>query len=212
MDHPGELRSWEEEREALAAAGAGNPEMEEYLIKKYQYFVLYKCKPFFLPDGDKEDLIQEGMIGLMEAIRGYSPDKNMSFLAFADLCITRQILSAIQSSGKKNNIPLNRGVSLNEESESDEMLIRRLADETALDPETMIIHGEELQNAMGRIHQSLSVKERKVFFAYLDGYSYKQIADMLETNMKSVDNTMQRVRKKIEELLRSRQTEADSDE
>jgi len=179
----------------------------EFLVDKYKNFVRAKARSYFLIGADKEDIIQEGMIGLFKAIRDYKLDKLTSFRAFAELCITRQIITAIKTATRQKHIPLNSYVSLNKpvyDEESDRTLIDILSTTRITNPEEIIISREEfvfIEKKMGEILSSL---EWKVLMAYLEGKSYQEIAVDLKRHVKSVDNALQRVKRKLEKCLEER--------
>ena len=179
----------------------------EYLVDKYKNFVRAKARSYFLIGADKEDIIQEGMIGLFKAIRDYKMDKLTSFRAFAELCITRQIITAIKTATRQKHIPLNSYVSLNKpvyDEESDRTLIDILSTTKITNPEEIIISREEfifIEKKMGEILSSL---EWKVLMAYLEGKSYQEIAVELKRHVKSIDNALQRVKRKLEKYLEDR--------
>jgi len=179
----------------------------EYLVDKYKNFVRAKARSYFLIGADKEDIIQEGMIGLFKAIRDYKLDKLTSFRAFAELCITRQIITAIKTATRQKHIPLNSYVSLNKpvyDEESDRTLIDILSTTKITNPEEIVISREEfivIERKMGEILSSL---EWKVLMAYLEGKSYQEIAVELKRHVKSIDNALQRVKRKLEKYLEDR--------
>jgi len=179
----------------------------EFLVDKYKNFVRAKARSYFLIGADKEDIIQEGMIGLFKAIRDYKLDKLTSFRAFAELCITRQIITAIKTATRQKHIPLNSYVSLNKpiyDEESDRTLIDILSTTRITNPEDIIISREEfvfIEKKMGEILSSL---EWKVLMAYLEGKSYQEIAVDLKRHVKSIDNALQRVKRKLEKYLEDR--------
>lgn len=185
-------------------AREGDPEALEYLIKKYKNFVRAKARSYFLIGADKEDIIQEGMIGLYKAIRDYNQDKLTSFRAFAELCITRQIITAIKTATRQKHIPLNSYISLNKpiyDEESDRTLLDVLTGAKITDPEELIISREELQSIESKIGEILSDLEWEVLMSYLQGKSYQEIAVDLDRHVKSIDNALQRVKRKLERYL-----------
>jgi RNA polymerase sporulation-specific sigma factor len=177
------------------------------LVDKYRNFVRAKARSYFLIGADKEDIIQEGMIGLFKAIRDYKVDKLTSFRAFAELCITRQIITAIKTATRQKHIPLNSYVSLNKpiyDEESDRTLMDIISTNKITNPEDIIISREEfifIERKMGEILSSL---EWKVLMAYLEGKSYQEIAVELKRHVKSIDNALQRVKRKLEKYLEDR--------
>ncbi len=192
------------DEEVVIEAKNGNKKAQEYLINKYQNFVKSKAKSYFLIGADKEDIYQEGMIGLYKAIRDFRPDKLASFKAFAELCVTRQIITAIKTATRQKHIPLNTYVSLNKpiyEEESDRTLLDVLAGLKVTDPEELVISQEEMKHIEKEIGQVLSDLEMEVLMSYLDGKSYQEIACDLDRHAKSIDNALQRVKRKLEKCL-----------
>ena len=182
----------------------GNSRARDYLISKYENFVKAKAKSYFLIGADKEDIYQEGMIGLYKAIRDFKSDRLTSFKAFAELCITRQIITAIKTATRQKHIPLNTYISLNKpiyEEESDRTLIDVLSGLKITDPEELIIGKEQLKHIEGEMAKVLSDLEMEVLQSYLDGKSYQEIACDLDRQAKSIDNALQRVKRKLEKCL-----------
>lgn len=195
------------DEEIVDEAKKGNKRAQEYIINKYQNFVKAKAKSYFLIGADKEDIYQEGMIGLYKAIRDFKPDKLASFKAFAELCVTRQIITAIKTATRQKHIPLNTYVSLNKpiyEEESDRTLLDVLAGIKVADPEELVISKEEMGHIEKEIGQVLSELEMEVLMSYLDGKSYQEIACDLDRHAKSIDNALQRVKRKLEKCLNNR--------
>ena len=190
-------KALEEDRKAVLAAKKGDKEAEEFLIRKYAGMVRMKCCSYYVKGADKEDLIQEGMIGLIEAIREYEPEKNTEFHFFAGICIARQILTAIKAGNRLKHIPLNMSVSLEQCPECSDPILEILPDESAVNPEDQFI----LQEDRRRLHESvdsiLTRQEQSVFTAYMDGYSYQKIASAMCLTVKAVDNSLQRVKRKV---------------
>lgn len=181
---------------------------EEYLIGKYRNFVKAKAKTYFLIGGDKDDIYQEGMIGLYKAIRDFRPDKLSSFRAFAELCITRQIITAIKTATRQKHIPLNSYISLNKpiyDDDSDRTLMDVLATVHISDPEELIISNEEKVKIQNKMYEVLSELEMEVLRCYLDGKSYQEIACDLDRHAKSIDNALQRVKRKLEKYLKEQE-------
>lgn len=175
----------------------GNTDALEYLIHKYKNFVRAKSRSYFLVGADREDIVQEGMIGLFKAIRDYKEDKLSSFKAFAELCITRQIITAIKTATVQKHIPLNSYVSLDKpiyDEESVRTLLDVISEAKVIDPEEMIISQEEYTDIESKISELLSDLERKVLSLYLDGRSYQEISEQLNRHVKSIDNALQRVK------------------
>ena len=192
------------DEEIVMEAKTENNRAQEYLISKYENFVKAKAKSYFLIGADKEDIYQEGMIGLYKAIRDYKPERSTSFKAFAELCITRQIITAIKTATRQKHIPLNTYVSLNKpiyEEESEKTLLDVLTGLKVSDPEELIISKEQMQYIEEKISKVLSGLELEVLNSYLDGKSYQEIACDLERHSKSIDNALQRVKRKLEKCL-----------
>ncbi len=184
----------------------------EYLINKYKNFVRAKARSYFLIGADREDIIQEGMIGLYKAIRDFRSDKLASFRAFAELCITRQIITAIKTATRQKHIPLNSYVSLNKpiyDEESDRTLLDVISGTKVTDPEELVISREEFVDIENKMGEFLSELEWKVLMFYLEGKSYQEIADDLSRHVKSIDNALQRVKRKLERYLEKRETTVD---
>lgn len=192
------------DEEMVMRAQAGDGEALEYLLNKYKNFVRSKARSYFLIGADHEDIVQEGMIGLYKAIRDFKADKLSSFRAFAELCITRQIITAIKTATRQKHIPLNSYVSLNKplyDEESDRTLLDVIIEGRATNPEELIIGQEDLAAIRDKIDEVLSSLEQEVLAAYLDGKSYQEIAENLGRHVKSIDNALQRVKRKLEKFL-----------
>ena len=192
------------DEEVVDEAKKGNSRAQDYLISKYENFVKAKAKSYFLIGADKEDIYQEGMIGLYKAIRDFKSDRLTSFKAFAELCITRQIITAIKTATRQKHIPLNTYISLNKpiyEEESDRTLIDVLSGLKITNPEELIIGKEQLKHIEGEMAKVLSDLEMEVRQSYLDGKSYQEIACDLDRQAKSIDNALQRVKRKLEKCL-----------
>lgn len=182
----------------------------DYLIGKYKNLVRKKAKALYLIGGDHEDLIQEGMIGLYKAIRDYQREKEASFLTFADLCISRQIYTAIKSSNTKKNQPLNNYISIDSSNYSDDVestdsavsFIETLAHARIMNPEEMFIDKENTSLLEKELYERLSNFERQILNLYMQDYNYSKIAEILNKEPKSVDNALQRIRKKLNQILK----------
>lgn len=180
---------------------------QEYLLHKYRNFVRAKARSYFLIGAEREDIIQEGMIGLYKAIRDFRADKQASFRAFAELCVTRQIITAIKTATRQKHIPLNSYVSLNKqiyEEDSDRTLLDVISGVKVANPEDMIISCEEFSDIESKMNDILSDLEWKVLMSYLDGKSYQEIAAELGRHIKSIDNALQRVKRKLEKYIISK--------
>ena len=175
----------------------GEQELEDYLMEKYKGMVLKKAHAMFIVGGEREDLIQEGMIGLFRALRDYQPGKSATFATFANLCVERQIYRAIEMSGRLKNKPLNSYISISEEESP---ILDSLAFEQQ-DPEAIVIDRENVNVMQEKIRQHLSRFETRVLDSYLEGMTYTQIAEAMGKSPKSIDNALQRIRGKIREFL-----------
>ena len=184
----------------------------DYLINKYRNFVRATARSYFLIGADREDIIQEGMIGLYKAIRDFRNDKLSSFRAFAELCVTRQIITAIKTATRQKHIPLNSYVSLNKpiyDEDSERTLLDVLSGACIADPEELVISREEFIDIEAKMEEILSDLEWRVLMSYLDGKSYQEIASDLHRRVKSIDNALQRVKRKLEKYMESRGHDVD---
>jgi len=196
------------DEEVVEFAREGDDVALEYMINKYKNFVRAKARSYFLIGADREDIIQEGMIGLYKAIRDFRLDKLSSFRAFAELCITRQIITAIKTATRQKHIPLNSYVSLNKpiyDEDSDRTLLDVISGSKISDPEELIISREEFDDIEEKMGEILSSLEWKVLMSYLEGKSYQEIAEDLKRHVKSIDNALQRVKRKLERYLEKRE-------
>lgn len=175
------------DEELIKRLEAGESEVTEYLLDKYKPLVKRQAHTLYLIGGENDDLIQEGMIGLFKAIRAFRTDGEYSFYTFAELCITRQMYTAVQASKRKKHAPLNGYISLDEDPQIF----------TEQNPEDLMIDQEDLENKYDQIHRRLSDMEKLVLEFYLEGKTYVQIASVIGKNEKAVDNTIQRVKKKL---------------
>ena len=179
----------------------GNADALDFLISKYRLFVKAKARSYFLVGADKEDIIQEGMIGLYKAVRDFKEDKLASFRAFAELCITRQIITAIKTATRQKHIPLNSYVSLDKpiyDEESERTLMDVITSPISEDPEYLMIHREDYRHLERKMGEVLSELEQQVLIRYLEGQSYNEISEDLNRHVKSIDNALQRVKRKLE--------------
>jgi RNA polymerase sporulation-specific sigma factor len=192
------------DEDLVAAAQAGESLAMEFLLNKYKNFVRIKAKGYFLIGGDREDIIQEGTIGLYKAVRDFRVDKLSSFRAFAELCITRQIITVIKTATRQKHIPLNQYLSFNKLIPGDES-VRTLLDilpsnkTTAL--EDLVINQEASEDIKARIQENLSDLESQVLLSYLEGKSYQEIGRHVNRHAKSIDNALQRAKHKIKKNL-----------
>lgn len=185
----------------------GDIKAQEYIITKYKNFVRSKSRSYFIIGADKEDIIQEGMIGLFKAIRDFKAEKESCFRAFAELCITRQMITAIKTATRQKHMPLNSYVSLNKpisDEDNDRTLMDVLTSSYPTDPEEIFISKEEYSRLESVMDEELSEFELKVLQYYLDGRTYQEIAKDLDRHVKSIDNALQRVKRKLEKFLEVR--------
>ncbi|NLW24063.1 MAG: RNA polymerase sporulation sigma factor SigH [Clostridia bacterium] len=197
-----------EDEKLVELAREGDTYALEYLINKYKNFVRAKARSYFLIGADREDIIQEGMIGLYKAIRDFRYDKLSSFRAFAELCVTRQIITAIKTATRQKHIPLNSYISLNKpiyDEDSDRTLLDVISGTKITDPEELIISREEFDDIEEKMCEILSSLEWEVLMSYLEGKSYQEIAVDLNRHVKSIDNALQRVKRKLERYLEKRE-------
>lgn len=193
-----------EDVELVQKAQHGDFEAMEVLMERYKNFVRGKARTYFLIGADREDIIQEGMIGLFKAVRDFDVEKQAHFRSFAELCVKRQIITAIKTATRQKHIPLNTYVSLSRpvyEDDSEKTLLDLLSTEYILDPEQILINQEALGITEKRIYMTLSEFEKSVLTYYINGKSYQEIAILLEKEPKSIDNAIQRVKRKIAKQL-----------
>ncbi len=192
------------DEEVLRMIEQGNSLALEFLIYKYKHLVRTKSQTYFLIGGEKEDIIQEGLIGLYKAICNFNAEKISSFRQFADLCITRQIITAIKAATRQKHIPLNSYVSLDKpiyDEDSSWTLIDTIAESKAIDPQIMLINHEKLVHIELHLLESLSEFERRVLYLYMDGFTYQEISEELKRHVKSIDNAIQRIKRKLETVV-----------
>ena len=202
-NHTVHLRSLEDE-EIILRISNGCKKCMEHLIEKYKPLVRAKSRSYFLVGADREDIVQEGMIGLFKAIRDYRDDKSIPFRMFAEMCITRQIITAVKTATRQKHIPLNSYVSLNKriyDEDSDKTLVEMLHGVSITDPEELFISKEDYSDIEQKMLELLSPFEKQVLTMYLSGIAYQDIARQLNKPVKSIDNALQRLKKKIEKSL-----------
>ena len=178
----------------------GDAEIADYIMEKYKPLVRKKTNAMYLIGGETEDLIQEGMIGLFKAVRDFNPEKEASFFSFAEICISRQLYSALEVSNRKKHIPLNTYVSFSNQEDADGVNLEQMVTEQTLSPEQILIEQERKQEFFDKLEEKLSRMERNVLYLYLEGSSYTQIAEKMGKTPKSIDNSLQRIRGKIKLL------------
>ncbi len=196
----------------VALAKEGKPDAYDAIVRRYRGFVRLKASSYFLLGGDADDLIQEGLVGLYKAIRDYRTDRESSFRNFAELCITRQIITAVKTATRNKHTPLNQYVSFSQTpaaaGDSETTLDDILPGPTVFDPVNQVIAAEELESlvsCLSGVSGVLSDLESRVLSLYLDGYSYEIVAEKLECDTKTVDNALQRVKRKVGAHLSSRE-------
>lgn len=188
----------------VTVAQGGDDTANEILIGRYKNLVKSKARTYFLIGADKEDIVQEGMIGLFKAIRDFKEDKLCSFKAFAEICITRQIITAIKTATRQKHIPLNSYISLNKpmyDDENEQTLLDTIVESKIFDPEEIMITKENFSDIEEKMEANLSKLEWNVLSLYLEGKSYNEIAVMLKKPGKSIDNALQRIKKKLSKIL-----------
>lgn len=186
------------DEELIQKLRGGDERIMDYILEKYKPLVLRKANAMFLIGGDTDDLIQEGMIGLFKAVRDYQPDREASFQSFANLCIDRQIYTAIRSSNRQKHQPLNTYVSLSS-SDTEENLRDSWVEHD--NPESILIDRENVSALEQEMEKNLSPLENQVLHLYLDGNGYVEIAEILGKTPKSIDNALRRIRKKIKKYF-----------
>ncbi len=192
------------DEDLVCEAKLGNLKAQNFLLQKYKSLVSIKSKRFFIVGAENDDIIQEGMIGLYKAIKSYDPEKDNSFKTFANLCIERQLITAIKTSNRQKHIPLNTSFSLNNTAyeENDDLTVIDVFNANLVeDPLDMITKKENKRMLEKKIDENLSKFEKQVLEKYLEGYSYNSIASQLDTTVKSIDNAIQRIRKKASKSI-----------
>jgi len=198
------------DEELVAEARGGTNGALEVLLQRYQRFARTKARGYFLVGADSDDIYQEGMIGLFKAIRDFRDDRQASFRAFAELCITRQIITAIKTATRQKHQPLNSYVSFNvsrSEDDSDRTVEEMIGGDESLDPARAVISLEDVNGLRGSMDSILSDLEQEVLRLYVEGRSYQDIADDLGRHAKSIDNAIQRIKRKLEAHLQKRAAE-----
>jgi len=188
------------DEELIMCSKSGNGFAIEVLMERYRNFVRSKSRTYFLIGADKEDIIQEGMIGLYKSIRDFKPDAHTSFRSFAELCITRQMITAIKKATRQKHIPLNSYISLNKplyDEENERVLLDTFSGRNALNPEEIMLDKERFYHIENKLSEILSKLELRVLNEYLEGKSYVEIANIINKSEKSIDNALQRIKKKI---------------
>ena len=187
----------ESDKQLLNLVLNGDREAEEVLVERYMRLVRTCARPLFLAGGDNGDLVQEGMLGLLSAIRQFDPNDGTSFRTFAEHCIRMRLYSAIKSASRLKHLPLNNGVSLEQLSEDSPMQLSAIPDVLRCDPEELVLARERTEELYSELAQCLSKLEKQVLDLYLDGLSYREIASLLGKEEKAIDNAVQRIRRKL---------------
>jgi RNA polymerase sporulation-specific sigma factor len=192
----------------IALAKQGDHTAYDRLVRRYYGFVRLKASTYFIAGGDSDDLIQEGLVGLYKAIRDYRTDRESSFRNFAELCITRQIITAVKTATRNKHVPLNQYVSFASTpagaTDGEPTLDEVIPGPSVHDPVNQVISSEELSALVGCLSTALSELESRVLTLYLDGYSYEQVGERIGQDTKAVDNALQRVKRKIGVHLNAR--------
>ncbi len=202
---PEELLRYQDmtDEDVVSLAQDGDGDALVFLLNKYKNFVRSKARSYFLIGADHEDIVQEGMIGLYKSIRDFQPSRLASFRSFAELCVKRQIITAIKAATRQKHVPLNSYVSLNKplyDEESDRTLLD-VIEGRVTNPEDLYISKEDLKGIHAQMDQLLSDLEKQVLEAFMDGKSYQEIADNLGRHVKSIDNALQRVKRKLYKFM-----------
>ncbi len=197
----------------IALAKQGHADAYDRIVRRYYGFVRLKASSYFLAGGDSDDLIQEGLVGLYKAVRDYRTDRESSFRNFAELCITRQIITAVKTATRNKHSPLNQYVSFSSSpagmpEEAEATLDEVLPGSPVHDPVNQVISSEELRALVACISTALSELESRVLALYLDGHSYEEVAKRLGCDCKTVDNALQRVKRKVGQHLAARSVPA----
>lgn len=188
------------DEELIERLRAGDGEIADYIMEKYKPLVRKKTNAMYLIGGETEDLIQEGMIGLFKAVRDFDAEKTPIFFSFAELCISRQLYSALEASNRKKHSPLNNYISFSNQDYTDGIELEHIISRENISPEQMLIEKEGKKEFFSRLEENLSKMEKKVLYLYLEGNSYTQIAEIMGKSPKSIDNTLQRIRGKVKLL------------
>ena len=183
--------------ELQTAASSGDRLAEEVLVERYMRLVRSCARPLFLAGGDSEDLIQEGMFGILSAIRQFDPKAGASFRTFAEHCVRTRLLSAVKSASRLKHLPLNDGLSLEQLSEDSDAHISAMSEILRQNPEDLILARERTEELYAELSQCLSKLEKQVLDLYLKGLSYREIAQVLKRDEKAIDNAVQRIRRKL---------------
>ncbi|MEA2433993.1 MAG: polymerase sporulation-specific sigma factor [Actinomycetota bacterium] len=204
-----------EDNDLVARVRDGDDRCLDVLLTKYRNFARSKARSYFLAGSDKEDVVQEGMIGLFKAIRDFDLNQETPFRAFAELCISRQILTAIKTANRQKHQPLNSSISLDAPAYGDDSSDRSVGDNlvassTASDPVELVISAQEIEAIRDSMSESLTQLEGDVLRLYMDGKSYEEIAGALGNHVKSIDNALQRIKRKLQRHIEARNADPDT--
>ncbi len=191
------------DEELVLLSVKGDTDAEEIIFHRYKNYVKSKARTYYLIGADNDDIVQEGMIGLYKAVRDFNPDKNITFRSFADVCITRQILTAIRTANRNKHTPLNASISINApafDDDSGTTFIDLIHESSISNPEELYIIDESLKEIKKQISKRLSAFENHVLEFYLDGLSYVEISEKMNKSIKSIDNALQRIKKKLTDI------------
>lgn len=189
------------DEEVVSLAQKGDKTAAEYIVGKYKEFVEMRSAPYFIAGGERDDLVQEGLIGLYKAVKSYSPDKLANFKTFAEVCVVRHMISAVKTSTRKKNSPLNHYVSIHMSDDEADAISAKLVDVKNANPESLLIEKESEQGMKNKINSVLSDFESEVLMYYFSGLSYKEIAVIMGKTPKAVDNALCRIKKKVEKYI-----------
>lgn len=188
------------DEEVVELSASGDRRATEYILSKYKNLVKSRAKAYFIAGADHDDIVQEGMIGLFKAVRDFDITKQPTFRGFAEICVKRQIITAIKAAGRQKHMPLNSYVSLSDpvyEDNADRTLVDMIAERQSADPEEMFLRRERAEMINAEIEDKLSDLEKTVLSLYLGGMNYQEIASELKRTPKSIDNALQRVKHKL---------------
>lgn len=189
------------DEEIVALAQKGDKQAESFIVSKYKDFVEARSIPYFMAGGERDDLVQEGLIGLYKAVKSYNSAHRANFKTFAEVCVVRQMITAVKTSTRKKNSPLNHYVSIHTSSDEVDTISGKLVDTRHKNPESIVIEREAARGMESKINSVLSDFEAEVLKYYLSGISYKKIAECIGKSPKAVDNALCRIKKKIEKYI-----------
>lgn len=189
------------DEELVELSASGDRRATEFILSKYKNLVRNRAKAYFLAGADRDDIVQEGMIGLFKAVRDFDVTKQASFRGFAEMCVKRQMITAVKAATRQKHAPLNSYVSLSEpiyEDNTERTLVDMLAERKVVDPEEVFLRREKAETLSAEIEEKLSNLEKTVLSLYIDGMNYQEIAVELDRPPKSIDNALQRIKRKLD--------------